>query len=869
MDAEMRHHLELRIERNVANGLSPEEARSAALRAFGGVEQIKERARDERTLVALEQLAKDARFALRSLRRTPGFTLATVVILAIGLGVNTTLFSWIRPFLLDPLPGAAAPDRIVAIENFADTGRGGREPLATSYLDFVDFRRYLKSVEVVGVGHGACAVGLGRDAENTWCELVSGNFFDVLGVRPAAGRFFAPDEKSDAQNASPVAIISDDYWRARFGRDPAAIGSTLRINHVPFTIIGVAPPQFRGTQTGLAYQVWLPLTMYGAVTHTGTWMLQDRRTRNFTLLARLAPGVTLRQARDEVTVLAHRMAAANTEDRGVGATVVPLAQWHFGPQAVLLRPMAVLMAGCTVLLLIVGANVASLQLARTTVRQKEFSVRLALGCSRARLARLLAIESLMLTFIAAGLGLVIAQWLGGALHWLLPAVAIATLALPTFGAGVLVYTAGLVLAMAVASGLAPAWQAGRANVNAIMSQGGRSGSAGARSTRGRSGLVLAEVALSVITLVGAAAFLESFRHLRSAPLGFAPEGQVLAHFNLSTVGYDRAQAESFCRRMTERLRQVPGITAVSYADTVPLGFDDGNWEDIEVEGYAPVPGENMKVGRNRIGPGYFETMRIPRVAGRDFDSRDDAKAPPVMIVTEEFVHRFIPPGPVIGRKVRGWGRWFTIVGVVKDIRLHRVGERAQPFFYIPASQQYRPEYGLTFHVRSEASSDAALAAVRRVAMEVAPDLPLLDEQPMTEYIAGSLYGVKIAATLLTVLGAAGVFLAAMGLYSVTAFSVTQRTSEIGIRMALGARASDLVSMVVREGMRLTLMGVVAGSLAAVLLVRLAAAHLPALPSASPLAYLGAAGFTLGLAAVALVVPVCRALRIDPMAAMRE
>lgn len=865
----MRLHLELRIERNIANGMLPDDARQSAERAFGGMEQIKERARDERTWVALEQAARDFQFATRSLRKAPAFTAATILILAIGIGANATLFSWIRPFLLDLLPGVPHSDRIVAIENYADAGAATGDPLTTSFLDFVDYRDRLRQMDVVAVGNGVLAVGTEGNAESTWCELVSGNFFDVLGVRPAAGRFFSVAEQGDAQNAAPVAVISHQYWRAHYHADPAAIGSTLRVNRVPFTIIGVAPERFEGTQAGLAYQVWLPLTMYGAVTHTGTWMLKDRATRNFTMLARLKPEVTIEQARSEAAALGRLMATSNVADAGVGATVLPLRQWHFGPQATLLQPMAILMAACLVLLLIVGANVANLQLARATVRQKEFSLRLALGSSRSRLARLLLIESFVLTLIAAALGLLVTVWLGGALHWLLPAVAVPSFVLPPLAGGVLAYTFGLALLVAATAGIMPALNAARANLNESIKQSGRSVATGGHASRLRSLLVVVEVALAVVTLVAGATFVDSFRRLRDIRPGFTPEGQILARFNLSTAGYSQSHADSFCQRFVEQARQIPGVTAVSYADSVPLGFNGGNWEQVEVEGYQPARGENMKIGRNMIGPGYFDVMGIPFVAGRDFTLADGPKAPSVMIVSEEFAHRFIPQGAVIGRKVRGWGRWFTIVGVVKDIKLHRVSEGRLPFFYIPIRQEYRPEYGLTFQIRCDAPTPALFATIRQTAAQIDPALPLFDEQTMTEYIGGSLYGMKVVATLLSVLGGVGVLLAAMGLYSVTAFSVTQRVNEIGIRIALGARATDLYAMILREGLGLAAIGWMAGAIAAAFLIRLAAAAVTALHPADPSVYLVTAFLTLLLAAASLAIPAGRALRIDPIIALRK
>ena len=315
MTEEIGQHLEMLKDENLAAGMPPEEAHFAALRQFGGVEQVKEAYRDEWTVAWLEHLAKDFRFALRSLRKDPGVTAVAVLTLALGIGANTTIFSWGRPLLFDPQPGAADPSRLVAVENFADASNGSGERLTSSFLDFRDYRDHLRLLDITAIGRGALAVGDERASERVWCELVSGNFFDVLGVKPETGRFFSPDERKDAQNASAVAVISHTFWQTRYHASMSAIGSTLHINRVPFTIIGVAPEAFHGTQTGLAYQIWVPLTMYGQVTHTGTWMLEDRNTRNFTMLARLKPGVTIGQARDETAALAKFMAAANLEDR--------------------------------------------------------------------------------------------------------------------------------------------------------------------------------------------------------------------------------------------------------------------------------------------------------------------------------------------------------------------------------------------------------------------------------------------------------------------------------------------------------------------------------------------------------------------------
>ena len=739
----------------------------------------------------MTNLVRDLRYGLRALVRNPGFTAIAIFTIAIGIGANTTVFSWMRSMVLNPIPGAAQPERIVAIENMA----ADREPLTTSYLDFTDFRDHLRLVNFVSARIGnVFAVGDGPKTERVWGEMVSGNFFDTLGLKPEAGRFFSGAESDDTQNAHPVVVISHGYWTNHYHPDASAIGSTLRLNDTVLTIIGVAPASFHGTRTGFDYELWLPLTMYGRMTHTGTWMLRDRNTRNFQLFARLAPGATIEQARDEVQALASRMSVVDADtNQGVGATLLPIWQSHFGTQSVLLTPIAILMGVSGVVLLIVCANLANLLLARATGRQKEFGIRLALGAAPVRLAGQLLTETLLVATAGAGCGLALASLLGGAIQWLLPAVARPAMLQPPLDGQVLAYTTALAFGVVILSGLVPAVHATRANVNEALKQGGRSGAMGTHSQRLRGLLVSSEVALAVVALVGAGLFLKSFQTARAMDPGFSPDGVALAQFDFSTANYNAQQIDAFCLRLRERLEQQPGVTAVSYDDSVPLGFSGGNWEGLEVEGFIHAPSENMKIYRDLVSPGFFNSMKIPLIEGRDFDLRDDPTSLKVMIVNQEFVRRFLANRDALGHKVRGWGQWFTIVGVVKNSKYHRVTENPQPYFYIPIRQIFRPEYGLTFHVRTTGSVNEAIAAVRREAAGIDPGLTIFDAEPMTEYISASLFGAKIAASLLSVLSGLGLLLATIGLYGVMAYSVAQRTSEIGIRVTLGAQPRDILA----------------------------------------------------------------------------
>ena len=814
----------------------------------------------------MTSLLQDLRYAVRSLRNHPAFSAVAILTIAIGIGANTTIFSWLRSLVLNPFPAAIEPQRIVAIENTAPDG----EPITTSYLDFRDFRNNLRLVKSVTAYRGYLfSVGEVPNVERAWGELASGGVFDMFGVKPETGRFFSLDEQNDSQNAHAVVVISYDYWKAHYGLNPSAVGSTLRINQTPLTIIGVAPPGFHGTHAGLDYNFWIPLTMYGQMTHTGTWMLKDRNARFFILLARLVPGVSIPQAREEVQALANRMAEESADSNlGVGATVLPVWQSHFGTQAVLLTPVAVLMGVGGVVLLIVCANLANLLLARATARRQEFSVRLALGAKPRRLMSQLLTETLLITLVGSICALVSASWLGGALGWLLPSVSRPAILSPPFDGQVFLFTAMLALLVTALAGLMPAVHSSRANLNDALKQGGRSGTSGLQTHRLRGIMVISEVALAVVALVGAALFLKSFERSRAIDPGFSPDGVALAQFDFSTTGYNAQQTDTFCRRLHDRLLQLPGVTAASYDDSVPLGFDGGNWETLEVEGYVPQPNENMKIYRDLVSPGFFDSMKIPLVEGRDFDWHDDAATQKVMIVNQEFAQRFLLNRNPIGHRVHGWGEWFTIVGVARNSKYHRVTENPQPYFYIPVRQIFQPEYGLTFHVRTSGSISEAIVSLRREATAIDPTITIFDAEPMTEYISASLFGAKITADLLSLLSSIGLVLAAMGLYGVMAYSVAQRTREFGVRIAIGARQIDILMLILSESGRLALFGTVLGLILAALSTRVVASQIYGVSPLDPLTFAGVGLALLIVAFFASYVPAYRAAKIDPMVALR-
>jgi predicted permease len=777
------------------------------------------------------------------------------------------MFSWIRTVLLNPLPGAAEPERVVALEEVAPSG----EPVMSSYLDYRDFRDRLKLIESMSVVEArSFAAGDGPYVRRVWGQLVSGNFFDVLRVQPEMGRFFEGAERDDAQNAHPVVVIAHSFWKNQLNSNPNVLGTTLRINQHELTVIGVAPDGFQGSMPGLSFDVWMPATMYGELTSTGDWMLQDRKTRMFRVVARLAPGANIDQARQELKTLAALMAKLDADtNEGMSATLLPMRESHFGLQESLQGPLMILMGTSCLVLLIVCANVANLLLARATSRRKEFGVRLALGATRPRLVRQILTETLLMAVAGSALGLLLASWLGGSLRFLVPASVLPDMVHPVLDRGVLLFAAGLAFLVAALAGIAPALHAGSDNVNDTLKESGRGGSSGGSSTRLRGLLVGSEMALAVVALVGAGLFLKSFYLSKATQTGFDPEHVAVASFNLSAAGFDAKQADAFCRRLREQLEKQPGITAASYADYVPLSVSAGSWEDLQIEGYVAGQSENMKIYRNLVAPGYFDLMKIPLVEGRDFTLQDDVTRPPVMIVSREFVHRFVPHGAAIGRKVNGWGKWFTIVGVAEDIKVYRVTEKPAPYFYVPIRQVFRPEMGLSFYARSSGPVNDAITALRRESNAVDPTVPVFDCVALTDYIAGSLFAQKIAASLLSVLAGIAFLLAAIGLYGVMAYSVAQRTNEIGIRVTLGAQPAQVLRMVLKQGLVFAATGIVIGSVIVFAVARLISAALVYVSPADPVVYAIAGIFTVIIALAATLLPARRAMRVDPMVALRH
>jgi predicted permease len=826
----------------------------------------------------MSSLLQDLRYSLRMMLRNRSFTILAVFTLAIGIGACTTVFSWVDGLLLRPLSGVASPDRLVAVETLTPNGAF----VPNSYPDYRDFRDHLNLVSGIAVTHPAAfSVGQQDHAERVWGELVSGNFFSVLRTRATVGRVFLPQEYGDKPGAFPLVVISDRFWRSHFNADPSIVGKTIRINQRELTLIGIADPAFHGSFAGEAFDLWVPYMMQPQLNGVDEWMLRDRADRNMFGIARLKPGVTLDQARGELASLATRMAIADADtNQGLSATMLPLANSHFGPQSLLLAPLRILMGVCGVLLLIVCANVANLLLARATVRQKEFSTRLALGAGRARLARQMVTEILLLSIAATLCGLIVTVWMSDILGKLLPSAQRSVALDLHLNFRVFAFSTMLCLATTFAASLFPALQAGRTNLNENLNEAGRSGVGGVRTHRLRSSLVVAEVSLALVALIGAALFVRGFSATRQIDPGFHPDHVLLSQFYLTSNGYNLEQRKEFTRRLGEKLQSAPGITNVAWSDFVPLGFDAGSWEHLEVRGYNPSRDENMKLYRNMISPDYLQLLGIPILEGRNFTAHDDEKSPRVMIVNQAFVDHFFAGRSPIGRQIHGWGDWFTVVGVAANSKYHYLSEAPLPYFYVPFRQMYRADLNLAFFVRTQGNPETALPLVRQKAREIDPGVTVFDSVALSEFMGASLYPQKVAASLLSVLGVLSLVLAAVGLYSVMAYSVAQRTHEIGIRMALGARPADVLRLVVRQGLSLVLAGLVVGLCLSLAVSRGIAAmsifgstmdthtKLLGVSAMDPLTYAGAMIILLLVAFFATWIPARRAAAVEPMAALR-
>jgi predicted permease len=813
----------------------------------------------------MQNFWQDLRYAIRMMGRTPAFTIVAVLTLALGIGANATIFSWLNAVLLDPLPGVAAPHELVSVH-----GTSRAQPIISlSYPDFVDFRDRNRSFAgIFAAEESAVSLRAGEaPPERVWAQFVSGNFFDTLGVRALHGRTFLPAEDR-TPGTHPVAVISAALWQRRFGGDPDVLGTPITINNRAFSIIGVAPPDFGGSDVGLRFEVWIPMMMVD-VFAPGQNRIQTRGNRWFSAHARLKPGVTLAQAQAEMDGLAQQLAREfpQTND-GIGVTMAPLWKSPRSAQEILGPVLLLLMGVVGVVLLIACANVANLLLARATGRRKEIAVRLALGAGRARLVRQMLTESTLLALLGGAAGVAIAFWTSGLLMLMVPPTDFPVAMDLRVNPSVLAFTFGVALLTGLIFGLAPALQATRADLVAALKDEAASVSSGRRKGWLRNSLVVAQVSLSLVLLIAAGLFLRSLRAVHTFDLGFNPQNVLLVSTDLFPNGYDSAKGRQFYEELLRRVEQLPGVRAATLSRRVPLGFGGTSSTTFTVEGYEPAKDEQVWSFIYNVGPNYLRAMEIPLARGRDFSVEDRRGAPAVAVINETLASRYWKDAHPVGRRFQfGDGEeWITIVGVARDSKYRTLNERPSPMIFLPVLQFYRGD--LNLHVRAAGDPTALTAAVTGEIRAMDPNLPVFNIRTMEGNIRAASFQQRMASGLLGVFGFLALGLAAVGIYGVISYSVGQRMQEMGIRIALGAQRADILRLIVGQGMRLIAIGLAIGLAAAFGAARLMASLLFGVSATDTVTFAALPLLLAGVALLACYVPARRATRIDPIRALR-
>ena len=823
---------------------------------------------------------RDVRHVTRGLRRTPLFVIVVVLTLGLGIGANTAIFSLMDQVLLRSLP-VRDPGQLVLLDGPGAFMGRTMNAMTFSYPMFRDFRDRNGVFDgMLGRSPVAMTVSWKGQAERATGELVSGTYFDVLGVQAALGRVFnAADDRTPGGHS--VAVISHGYWLRRFGGDPAIIGQPIVVNGHPLTIVGVSAAGFTGIQVGQAVEVMVPMMMKAQM--TPTWDdLENRRSRWLNVMARLKPGVSRDQASAAMDVIYRQIneaeiaeipnASASFRERFVSKKL-QILPGHRGLSDLrnqFSTPLVVLMSMVGVVLLIACANVANLLLARTTARRKEIAVRLALGAGRARIVRQQLVESALLALAGAALGLVLATWTGRLLLAALPGGPAGRSLAAVPDLRVALFALALAAVTAIVFGLAPALQATRAAVTSTLKDEAGSVAGGGRQARVRRGLVVAQVALSMLLLAGAGLFARSLYNLKSVDPGFRVERLTAFSIDPSLSGYEGARLSALYERVQQALSALPDVRAVSMSE---VGVLTGNeWAmTVRVQGYTPKEGEDMNPLVDGVAPRYFETLGIPLVAGREFTERDRAGAPRVAIINETMARYFFGSESALGRRIgfgRDGGADAEIVGVARDVRSLQLRNEPMRFVYMPYLQDSSLTQ-LTFYVRAPGDPTASMAAVRQAVQRIDPNLPIYDMKSMQVQVDESLFVERMVAALSVAFGALASLLAAIGLYGVMSYAVARRTREIGIRMALGAERSRVLWLVLREVALLASVGVLVGGAAALWLTRQVQAQLFGIAPNDPATFGGAVAL-LGIVAIAAgYMPARRATAIDPMAALRS
>jgi predicted permease len=814
----------------------------------------------------MERLLQDLRYGGRMLLKNPGFSIIALLSLALGIGANTAIFSLVSTVLLRPFP-VEQPQQL---RSLSVQGKDGALS-AFSYPNYRDVRDrnevmsevYASRIVPIGLSHNG-------NNERVWGYEVSGNYFQTLGVQAIKGRMFTVEEDRTPL-ANPLAVLSYGCWQRRFGKDPDIIGKDVIINGHKFNIVGVAPEGFVGTELIFLPELWVPMTMQEWIEPGNAW-LERRSTQNIFVTGRLKPGVTPEQAQASLNLLMQQL-GQEYPNENEGLTLELMQPGFILPNIrnAFVSFSAILLATVALVLLIACTNIANLMLARATKRRKEIAIRLSLGAGRAQLLRQLLTESLLLSVIGGAGGFLLAVWIIDLVVAFKPPVDIPITLDLKMDWRVLVFSIVLSALTSILFGLIPAIQATKSDVVTALKDETTIG--GYRRSRLRSALVVVQIALSLVLLIAAGLVLRSLQHLQTMNPGFKTENGLLVSFDLGLQGYDKAKGQQFQKQILERVNTLPGVRSASLTDLMPLSINY-NSDTIYVEGRPPVRGAEVPSSMvASVSSDYFSTMEIPFVAGRAFMEQDDQKAVKVAIVNETFVRRLMPESgsvqEAVGKRfsLKSFeGPFLQIVGIARDGKYWSIGEAPRPFVFLPLLQSYSAS--TTLVMRSSVEPTTLLASVRREFHGLDETLPVFGEKTLTEHLSFSLFPARVAAILLGSFGLIALLLAAIGIYGVMAYSVAQRTREIGIRMALGAQTRDVLQLVLKQGATLALTGLCIGLIAALALTQLMSSVLYGVSATDISTFVVVSLLLAGVALLACFVPARRAAKTDPMIALR-
>ena len=867
MEEELRAHIEDRTRDLQRSGVPRADAERLARLEFGGYEKFKEECHEALGAHFVETLVQDVWYGLRMLRKSPGFTAVVVLTLAFGIGANATIFSFINELLIRNPSGVAEPNRLISIWNRLPDGN----VMQFSYPDYQFYRDHNQVFSDL--------IAFSSDPERaSWTEngqssliyvrMVTANYFSTLGVNPLMGRAFLPHEDGNPGNNSLV-FLSYKFWRGRLGAAPDILGKTLTLNNHPFTVVGIAPRNFADLRPEFETDAWAPISMQKELS-PGMDLLRDRDGYWIWAVGRVKPGVNGTQAQANLSVVAQLLDRKNADrDRkGWGVVVFPNSGIDPGGRAYVVTFSALLMVLVGLVLLIASANAANLLLARASSRWREMTIRAALGAKRSRILRMVLSESILLSLIAGGLGILLSIWSGRLILLLKPSMlSFLKFDLP-LDWRVIWFTVLISILTGVIFGLAPAMYCSKIDVAARL----KAESIGSpQKSRFRNSLVVVQVAVCLVLVIGASLCVRSLLNARSIDPGFAVQNRLVVHFDLRILGYTDAQDRAFYSQLVDRVRALPRVRSASVTNYLPLGFDSIR-QRVQIEGRSPEANKGLGAGAMSVGPHYFETMGIPLLQGREFTEADNETSPSVVIVNQEFVRRYFPGEDVIGKRISTNKDahqnpiWSDVVGVVKTGKYRSLRESPEPFLYHPFSQGFDPR--ATLVVDSSGEPRLQIPAVRQVLQSLDPAALILDSQTMNDYMTVPLFFARITGVLLGVFGALALALAMVGLYGVIAYSVAQRTREIGIRVALGANRATVLGLVIGQGLKLTLIGAAIGLLAAFGVTRLIQSLLFGLSATDPVTFAAATLLLVAIACLACFLPARSATRVDPMIALR-